>query len=486
MRATNRPILWLFAGRVGGTAATMAIPMVLARRLAPNEFGMYRQLFLLFATLYAIAQAGMAECLYYFVPRDRERTGRLAANSLLALALAGAITAAILIAAARPVAALLASPIEHFVPAIAAFLACMLASAVLEVLFVSEQRHRTAATAYFTSDLARAAFLLVPALMFGGLSALLAGAVAFAALRLAVTVIVLVRRYGRELRPDRIILTRQLAYALPFAAAIVIDTLQGQLHLYVVSNGFDAATFAMYSIACFQIPLVDYLVTSVGNVLMVRLGDGGDAAAIDLWRQAVSRLSLVLVPLVAWLVVAGRDLIVLLFSARYASAGSLFVLASTATLLATLPTDAALRAYAETRFLLAINVGKLALVAVSLPILLGTFGLTGAVVSTLLAGVVAKAIAVARVRHRLAVPLRALLPGRALAAITIASAVAAASAVLAVDAAAPARVLIRLALSGSIFLLVYGVFAGLGIVPGLHARTADERSLVPCVASPES
>ena len=486
MRATNRPILWLFAGRVGGTAATMAIPMVLARHLAPNEFGMYRQLFLLFATLYAIAQAGMAECLYYFVPRERERTGRLAANSLLALALAGAVTAVMMIATARPLAGLLASPLERFVPALAAFLACMLASSLLEVLFISEQRHRTAATAYFTSDLARAAFLLVPALALGGLSALLVGAVAFAALRLLVTVIVLVRRYGRELRPDRSIFARQLAYALPFAAAIVVDTLQGQLHLYVVSNGFDAATFAVYSIACFQIPLVDYLVTSVGNVLMVHLGDGAGVAAIDLWRQAVSRLSLVLVPMVAWLLVAGRDLIVLLFSARYASAGGLFVLASTATLFATLPTDAALRAFAETRFLLWINIGKLALVAVSLPILLATLGLTGAVLSTLLAGGVAKVVAIARVRQRLAVPLRALLPGRALVAIAIASAAAAVGAVIAVDAFAPSRVLVRLALSGSIFLLVYGLLAGLGIVPGLQARTAGPRSLVPCVASPES
>jgi O-antigen/teichoic acid export membrane protein len=58
---------------------------VLARVLEPADFGAYRQLFLLYGTLYAIAQVGMAECLYYFLPRDREHAGRFAANSALML-----------------------------------------------------------------------------------------------------------------------------------------------------------------------------------------------------------------------------------------------------------------------------------------------------------------------------------------------------------------------------------------------------------------
>jgi O-antigen/teichoic acid export membrane protein len=488
MRATRRPILWLFAGRVGGTVATMAIPMVLARVLDPSDFGIYRQLFLLFATLYAIGQAGMAECLYYFVPRERGDGGRFSANSLSALAVAGLVTSVLLVIAAHPVAALLGSPIDRFVPALAAFLFFMLTSAVLEIVLVSEQRHRTAAAAYFASDLLRAGFLLVPVLLLGGIGALLAGAVVFSALRLAVTVIVLARRYGRGLRPERRLLGRQLAYALPFAAAVVVDTLQGQLHLYVVSNRFAAATFAIYSVACFQVPLVDYLVTSVGNVLMVQLGRAGEPAApIELWRQATSRLALALVPVVAWLVIAGRDVIALLFSARYASAGGLFILASTGILLATLPTDAALRAFAETRFLFAMNVAKLVLVAATLPLLLAWLGLAGAVASTLVAGVIAKAIAVARVRRRLGVSLRALVPGRAFGAIFVAAVAAAVVAVVAVRAAAPARVLVRLALSGSVFFVVYALLAaGLGILPGLRVQATRERNLVQCAASQES
>ena len=34
------------------------------------EFGTYKQLFLIYATLFGVAQLGMAESLYYFIPRD--------------------------------------------------------------------------------------------------------------------------------------------------------------------------------------------------------------------------------------------------------------------------------------------------------------------------------------------------------------------------------------------------------------------------------
>jgi O-antigen/teichoic acid export membrane protein/peptidoglycan/xylan/chitin deacetylase (PgdA/CDA1 family) len=468
---TKRPVLWLVGGRLAGVAGTIAIPFVLARVLDPTEFGAYRQLFLVFATLYAVAQIGMAECLYYFVPRGGDDDGRFAANSMVALAAVGVAGAALLAFASHPIAAIVGNPeVARWLPALGAFLACMLVSAVLEIVLVSRGRVREAAAAYFVSDIVRAGFLVVPAIMVRTVSAVIAGAVAFAGLRLVATVAVMGRGFAGRFRPDFRLLPGQLAYALPFAAAIVIDTLQAQLHFYFVSHRFDVATFAAYSVACFQIPAVDYLVSAAGNVLMVdqarRAGD--PAAVLGAWRDTVARLSLALVPLAAWILVAGPDIIVFLFGPRYAASGGLFVLGSMAILGAALPTDASLRAFAETRFLFWVGIVRLVVVAISLPILVAVAGLAGAILSSLLSLIAGKAFALTRVRRRLGVRWAELLPRRRLLATLIAAGGAAVFSLAVVRALPWPSAFLRLGAAAAAFAPAFWLLATrLKLLPGL-------------------
>src|SRR5881392_2748713 len=84
----SKPALLLVAGRTIGLVATFAIGIILARMFAPATFGTYKQFFLLYGTLYGLAQLGMAESLYYFVPRNTSRTPRYVCNALMTLAVA--------------------------------------------------------------------------------------------------------------------------------------------------------------------------------------------------------------------------------------------------------------------------------------------------------------------------------------------------------------------------------------------------------------
>src|SRR5882724_11040890 len=92
-------------GRLAGVLVSFCIPVALVRVFDPVAFGAYKQLFLLYGTLFGIAQVGMAESLFYFLPSDRDRAGRYAVNSLLVLLAAGAVCAAALCLGRRVVAA---------------------------------------------------------------------------------------------------------------------------------------------------------------------------------------------------------------------------------------------------------------------------------------------------------------------------------------------------------------------------------------------
>lgn len=471
MDSTFRPVVWLMTGRALGQAAAFLIPVLLVRTFDPETFGSYRRLFLLYGTVYGIAQLGLAESLYYFLPRAPQSAGKLAANAMLGLAAVGLACLALLSAGRAQVARLLGDPgLAVLVPWLALFLLPMLVSSVLEIAMVSRRAHGAAALAYFATDLSRAALLILPALLLGSLRALLLGAVAFALARLVATLLYLGRRLG-ELRFDRPLLGQQLGYAMPFALAVAVETAQANLHQYVVSASSDAAAFAVYSVALLQVPLVDQAATTTGSVLMVQMGEALRQQRPErvraLWHDTAARLGLLFFPLVALLLVAGHELVVTLFTARYAESVPLFRLASLGILLLSLQTDAVLRVLAETRFLVRLNVLRLALVAALIVPFIARYQLAGAVLVTLVAGLVAKAAALVRLARLLRLGFVGLLPWRRLAA-ALAGAAGAGLFALLVRAAVPWAPLPRLLAVSAAFLLGYALLGRmLGVLPRL-------------------
>src|SRR4029079_2730328 len=83
--STTKAALMLTIGRTIGFAVAFVIPMILARRFSQEDFGTYRQLFLIYGALFGLAQVGMAESLYYFLPRDAAKGGHAFANAVLVL-----------------------------------------------------------------------------------------------------------------------------------------------------------------------------------------------------------------------------------------------------------------------------------------------------------------------------------------------------------------------------------------------------------------
>jgi O-antigen/teichoic acid export membrane protein len=420
----------LVAGRAVGFAALFMIPLVLARVFDQAEFGTYKQLFLVFATLYGVAQLGMAESLYYFVPRKGAEAGQHVCNALVTLGLAGLGSLALLYGARTAIATWLTnSQLAHHLVLLGALLSLTLVATVFEIVMISRGQHVKAAVTYASSDFARALLFIIPALGFGGVRAVLAGAVAFGVLRVAAMMAYLWREFGQDLRIDTRLWRRQLAYALPFALAVGVEIVQTNFHQYVVAARFDAATFAIYAVGCLQIPLVDLVMTSTVNVMMVQMAacarDGDRDGAIALWHGTISKLALVMFPLAIFLLVAAQPVIVALFTTRYLASVPIFMVWTLTILPAAFAVDGVLRVYAQTRFLLLMNVLRFALVVVFIAPFLSIFGMSGAVLVTLLATSLAKGVGVARITRLLGAGVRDSLPWARLAGIAVSAGVAA-------------------------------------------------------------
>jgi O-antigen/teichoic acid export membrane protein len=417
-----RPALLLMSGRTLAFAATFFIPVVLAHVFDQTQFGTYKQLFLVFSTANLIAQLGMASSLYYFVPRAARQAGRFVANSLLFLGTAGLVCCGALVWAAPKLAHWLSNgDLSRYLPWIGLYLFLMMLSATLEIVLVSRGRYFWASACYALSDLARAAAFLLPVILFRQLEWLLKGAVAVAFLRAVLTLSYFRREFRGGFKPDRVLFKSQLTYAMPFAAAIFVEIVQASLPQYAVSHLFNPATFAIFSVGCLQIPLVDFAASPTSDVMMVkmqeRLAEGRKPAVLAIWHDTTWKLALLFFPLVAFCVVAARQIIVLLFTEKYAASVPIFMAWSTMILLSVLQVDGVMRVFAQTRFLLALNLMRLAIIAGLLKWSLSEFHLLGPVLVIVLATLAFKAGALIRMKRLLDIGAAQLLPWGSLAAL---------------------------------------------------------------------
>jgi O-antigen/teichoic acid export membrane protein len=430
-----KPAMFLMCGRTLAFMATFFIPVVLARVFDQATFGTYKQLFLIHSTAFFIAQVGMASSLYYFVPQFTAHAGRYVANSLAFLALAGALGFGSLVAAAPYLAKWMSSPqLPAYLWWTGIYLALMMVSAPLEIVMIVRGRFRLAALSYALSDIARAVALVAPVLIFHRLEALLIGSVVVAAARVIATLWYFSTVFGRELRPDMTAFRAQVAYAVPFGAAVLVETFYSSVPQYAVSFLADPATFAVFAVGCLQIPLVDFAASPTSDVMMVKMQEsramGHLEAVVEIWQDTFWKLALLFFPLVGLVIVEGHDIIVTLFTAKYAASVPLFRVWSGLILFVTLQVDGVLRVFAETRYILILNLMRLAIVGALIAPSMHYFHLLGPVIVILLAVITFKMAALGRIARLFQVGWKDLLPWSRIAVLCFAAAAASVSVML--------------------------------------------------------
>ncbi len=476
-----RPVLLLTVGRAMAFAVTFATPLVLARIFDQAEFGTYKQLFLVYSTFAMIAQLGMAESLLYFLPSAPHRGGQYILNALLVLAGSGLVCLGLFALAGPHLSRWLGNAaLSGLSGLLGAYLLFTLPATVLEIVMTARKRYRGAGLAYGLSDLFRAIALVAPAVVSGRLEWLLAGAVAFGALRLGVTLLYLGREFGAELRPDGAALREQLAYALPFQLGGAFWILVLNLHYYIVASFVGAATFALYAVGCLQIPVIELVFTPAKNVMIVRMREvitaGRPDAALAIWHDTTRRLAIVFFPLLGLMQVTAWQLIPFLFTERYAASVPIFMIWSTISLIAPLQADGVQVAYADTRAIAVLYGIHLLLIAGSVPLLLSAFGLIGAVLANGLALAIGKGLILLRAKRLMGATLVELLPWRSLGEV-LSAAAASALVALAVKAhLASTAPLPLLATTSAVYIATYlAILVARGMLDSETGQVMKER-----------
>jgi glycosyltransferase involved in cell wall biosynthesis/Na+-driven multidrug efflux pump len=459
---TLRAAWYLFAKTVA-FLLSFALPLLLVRRLSQNEFGLYKQVFLVVGTALNVVPLGVGMSAFYFLPRERERQGQVVFNIILFyLLMAGAASLTLCLWPQLWITIFNSTDLVQYAPLIGVVILLWIISSFLEVAAVAHQEYRLATVFVIASQFSKTGLLLAGAMWFSSVWALIYAAIIHGLLQTIVLTFYLRSRFGAFWRSFKWPLMRkQLAYSLPLGIAAIIGV-QSDLDNYFVSNRFGATAYAIYAIGCFQLPLVSILSDTVGSVMIPRVSYlqkfGRSREIIELTAKMVRKLSAIYFPLFLFLLLLGREFITVLFTSRYLASYPIFAINLTLIPLAILTSgcDPIMRAYAEHRYFpLKTRVAVLVVLVATLWLGTKRLGMVGTISIVIAVNLIERVVTAIKVGHILGLTRKDIFLLKDVGKVVVATAIAGAGAEMMRVYLLDAKPFVVLGVCGVVFSLLY-------------------------------
>ena len=449
-------------------AFSFVLPLLLVRRLSQSDFGIYKQVFLIAGTGMALFSIGFGSSAFYFLPREQQRQPSIIFNILLFNLVMGlAAFALLLIYPGVVVKVFNSSDLLPYAPSIGFIILLWVFSFFLEIAAVAHQELRLATIFIILAQFTKTILLLGAALLFGSIRALVVASIVQAVLQTLILFLYLRSRFPGFWRSfSWQVMRLQLAYALPLGLYGLLWTAQVDLHNYFVSHYFGAAAFAIYAVGCFNLPLVSILGESVGSVMLPRISlmekEGERREIILVTIRAMRKLAVVYFPLYAFMMLIGREFILLLFTSRYIESWPIFAINLTLIPFNILTLDPITRAFAGQRyFLVKVRIAMVVMLVGLLWFSTTNIGLAGAITVVVFTSLIERVIIAWRFSHILGTKWQDIYLLKDVGKVAAATLVAALAALILRTALGGAKPLVIIVSCGVVFSLVYlaGLFA---------------------------
>lgn len=357
-RSLSHQVGILTLGRLVSYAVMFIVPLVNVRTLSKDEYGYYRQFWLLFETISPILILGFSRSLLYFLPRVDNRGERSAylTQTVLFLALGSLIAAIVYAVMARTLGEGLGAAARAFYWRLTFFTFFMVVTDYMEMLFVAQQRPVAQAVYHASVWGLQAIVVIAVSYLLGDVSSVIWALAFFGMARFLYAVTYTHARYGFSLRFISLAsIKEQVSFAVPVGLAGIGLLLLTQTDKFIINSFLGREAFAVYSVGAFQLPLVGIIQTSIGNItfpLMAQYQKLGDhAAMLDLWRRSLMKTMILFFPLFVFFEVTARPFITIMFTEEYADATPVFMAYMLLFLRSSVETGNVIQAFNRTKFL---------------------------------------------------------------------------------------------------------------------------------------
>ncbi|WP_028581050.1 lipopolysaccharide biosynthesis protein [Desulfogranum japonicum] len=316
---------FLIIGRLFSIPIAFLVPVVLARILSLDEFGYYKQLFLIFNICLPLVDFGITNSLYYFLPTYPNIKNKIIWQSITISFCICLILLLFVFIYPEYISVFFTGKkeISNLVFYVVCFAVMWHFSNLLEVVLITEKRAFFSSVITFFSELSRS-LVSVGVVFFGGrLRDLLISLCAVAFLRIGFMLYYVIKKYQPYFVFHKELVKKQILYAVPFGIAVAINGFNSNAHTYIVSILTDPASLAIFTIGCFQIPLISIAVDSVAKASIVKMSEikvCGEAnlAIARIVSSSSRKLFVVFLYIYILFYVNAKEVIYLLFTDAYA------------------------------------------------------------------------------------------------------------------------------------------------------------------------
>src|SRR5688500_2978532 len=175
-RSLTAQAFWLLIAKTLAFVFAFALPVLLTRSLSQNEYGLFKQVFLIITTATALLPLGFGLSAYYYLPRenDLKRRGQFILNILLFNLIMGAAACLVLVFWPGLIARIFRDPtIPTYAPLVGVVILLWLFSAFIETAAIANQELRLATIFIVLGQLTRTILLLAAAIVFDTVEALI-------------------------------------------------------------------------------------------------------------------------------------------------------------------------------------------------------------------------------------------------------------------------------------------------------------------------
>jgi len=306
--------------------------MVMARVLTAKDLATYRQTVLVFMFVAPLLQLGVTQGIYYFLPKETERIRGRVVDALVVLAIMGLLFGVVIGVGGNHY---LAGEFSN--PQVAELLLWMIPFAIITlpatlIAPVLVMRERVLLSSIFSviRQLLIGACTLIPLLVWTNPEAPLIGHVLAGVITGILAIVVMIQATPRgAARPAFAEIKELVWFSFPLGVASMVGAISMKLGNLIVSVSASPEIFAVFSMGARELPFIAIVTGAITSVLlpeMTRSFERNEARkALNLWKLAAIKASLVLFPVTAFLMVFAEDLVVLLFSSKYIASTGVFM-----------------------------------------------------------------------------------------------------------------------------------------------------------------
>lgn len=387
----TKKVLALSGGGAINTLALLIASIVAARVLSKHDYATMKQTLLVYNFAAPLLTLGLSGALFYFLPKEQERKKGVILDTLLILCLMALLFSSFLFFGGTHFIAQhfdnldLMITLQWLIP----YSLFVMPASILGAILVTRNKTYTLTLYNMLSVLLLAILTITGTLITRSYSGPLLVQIYFPLVLLPI-VIWLSFKYvpGSFSLPKVTSMKKILNYSVPLGLAGMLGTLTLMTDKIIVSTMGTPEEFASFVNGAIEIPLIGVITGSIASVILVDMvkyiDEKNKEEALKLFKKAAVKSSIVLLPVMVFLLIAGKAFILTLYSEKYLESVVPFYI-----YLATLPMrivfyGSAMMALGQTKVILFRSFFDLAINILLSILFVKMFGYLGAAIATII------------------------------------------------------------------------------------------------------